>query len=157
MQKLLVRGVLATVLIIVLGLAIERWHVTDEERVEAAWTELVTALQEEDAGRMRARLHPELRYSGARPVGKGDVADAMVALADFWEQVDRVVVATRQIEIQAQPHVATSLATTVLRFSWGDQMAIYRVRVQVAWAADGDSWVARDIDVLEMTPGLFGG
>jgi hypothetical protein len=151
------RVVLGVVVLVVALLLFERWHLSDEERVEAAWDDLCAAMADEAPAQMRARLHEDMTYSGPRPVGEGDQAEAMVALAGYWDQVDRVAVITRKNEIKVQGHVATNLATTVVRFHWGDSPVIYRVRVQVAWAADGDSWRARDIDILEMTPGLFGG
>ena len=157
MKKTLVRGALGAVLLLLLLLLIERLHVTDEERVEAAWNELVAAMQDEDAGRMRARLAEDLRYKGPSLVGQGDKAEALAALAGYWDQVDRIAVVTRQNDIKVQGHVASNLATTVVRFNWGESIAIWRVRVQVAWTADGDTWRARDIDVIDMSPGLFGG
>lgn len=155
MKNLVVRGVLIAVVLALLVVGLERWHVTDEERVEAAWNDLVMAMEEEDPGRMRARLADDLEFAGPRRIGEGDKAQAMVALSGYWDQVDRTSIMTRKNEIQVQGHVATNLATTSVRFEWGDSMVVYRVRVKVAWTAAGEEWRARDIDVLEMNPGLF--
>lgn len=155
MKNAVFRGVLVAVVLGLLFVGIERWHVTDEERVEAAWEDLVGAMEQEDPGRMRARLSDQLEFAGPRRIGEGDKAQAMVALAGYWDQVDRTSVMTRKNEIQVQGHVATNLATTSVRFEWGDSMVVYRVRVKVAWIAAGDSFQARDIEVLEMNPGIF--
>lgn len=157
MKKTLVRGALGAVLLILLLLLIERLHVTDEERVEAAWDDLVLAMQDEDAGRMRARLAEDLRYEGPRMIGEGDKAEALAALAGYWDQTDRIAVVTRTNDIKVQGQVASNLATTVVRFYWGESISVWRVRVQVAWSPEGEGWKARDIDILEMSPGLFGG
>jgi hypothetical protein len=155
MKKNLLRGALVAVALLLLLWLFERWHVTDQERVEAAWDDLVAAFQDEDPARMRARFHPELRYDGPRIVGQGDASEAMVALARFWDEADGSKVVTRTNEIRVQGAVASNLASAVVRFHYGSSVAIYKVRVQVAWAADGETWRARDIDVLELTPGLF--
>lgn len=139
------------------ALAVERWHVTDEEQVEAAWVDLIGAMEAEDRGRMSARLTPDMTFSGPPRVGEGDHERALEALDDYWAQVSAVKVVPRKKEIAVQGQVASLKASSLVRFQWGQQPVIYRVTLQIAWARSGDEWRARDIDVLEMTPGLFGG
>ncbi len=150
--RLVILGVL---LLGVLALLIERWHVTDEERVEAAWQDLVEAMETENRGRMAARLTPDMTFSGPARVGEGDREQALVALDGYWAQVRAVQVVPRKSEIVVQGQVASFKSNTLLRFEWGDSPVLYRVSVQIAWARVGEEWLARDIDVLEMTPGLF--
>ncbi len=147
--------ILGVVLLGVLGLLVERWHVTDEERVEAAWQDLVEAMQNEDRGRMAARLTPDMTFSGPARVGEGDKELALVALDGYWAQVTAVQVVPRKTEITVQGHVASFNSKNLVRFVWGDSPVLYRVNVQIAWTRVGDEWLARDIDVLEMAPGLF--
>ena len=147
--------VLAGLLALAFAVLVERCQVSEEERVEAAWRDLAEAAEQEDAGRLRGRLVEGFAYRGPRPVGEGELDEAMEGLRGWWGQAEAIRVIERKLEMDLEGRVARLEAATLVRFSWGGGTAVYRVRMILAMQQVEGRWLLRDLEILEMSPGIF--
>jgi len=145
------------VLVLLAGIAylVERSIITEEERLEAAWAALTESFESENGATMAALLHDSMTYKAQRNwVGDGDRDRALTKLAEYWGQSSDSRILTRELEALPGKPLGITKASGNLRFKYGESLAIWKFRAEVAWI-DADGWRVRSIHITELSAGLF--
>lgn len=147
---------LAVLLLIVLGVGLERLIVTDEERVEQAYAALVAAVEEERAGDLAKLLSAALRYDGPTPVGKGDFDESQERFAEFFDAAHSIRIIRRgTTEITVAPGFATMRMPQIVRFKYGDMFVAYKLDSTLTFDRAGDDWLLSQVDITSLAPGIL--
>lgn len=151
------RTVLLIVLLLgIVGVAVERLIVSDEERVEQAYAELVTAVEDEQAGELAQRLGATLKYDGPAPVGSGDRDEAMKRFSELFATAHSIAIVRRgKTEITVQPGFATLRAPQIVRFKYGDIFVAYKMDAVLTFDRAGEGWLLSDVQVTSLAPGIL--
>ena len=146
--------VLGVVLLIAIGIAIDRATVSDEEALDQLWTDLVDAMAREDVAAIDGLFHGTLTYRGPRPMGNGDRGRALSALSDYFAQTSQTKITSKR-EIPVEGNVGVIKASGHVRFDWGDGLVLYKMTTEVTCVRAGDGWQVQTIATSELAPGLF--
>jgi len=148
--------ILLILLIGALGALIESRMVSDEERLDELFVEMVRALQAEDRGAMDQLIHPTFSFHGPKPVGDGDRDAAFASLGKYWDESSNTKLTSKR-EVEVTGNVGVITLTGHLRFDWdGGGLVLYKTAMSVAAVKTPDgTWQAQGITVSELNPGLF--
>ncbi len=150
----LIAGLL--VLGVVLGLALERAIVTEREELGELLGTLQLALEEEDPAAMRRFVSETFVFEGPLPVGEGDRSDVFSRLDSFWSESSDARLRCRELELIVEGSVGRIRCRGSARFDWeGGGLVVYRISLEIAALRGPAGWTAQEVDVLEMSPGLF--
>lgn len=148
---------LAALALLAAGVLVETLHVSETERVEAAWDDVRAAVEQESLPALEDRLTADFSWSGPRPVGVGERADVAERFGAFWTAAETISVAGRgSPEVTVAGSIATVVAPTVVTFRVnGDQLSAWRVDATLTFDRIGDRWVLARVEVTGLRPGVF--
>ena len=156
MNRTVLLAIAAVVLVALGALGVERWHVTDEERVEMAYDALRAAVEAEDGDALDMLLTADFSWSGPRPIHSGERDGIVPAFERFWSQADGIGVLPRgSKEITVAGGIATMNTPQVVRWKMGEQFIAYKVTAKLTFDRVGEGFVLAQIEVTELKPGLL--
>ncbi|GEM_PF-2369462 len=152
---------LVVVLLVVVGVVIERMLVSEEERIDAVVDALIVAIETEDRAGVDALLLDPFDYSGPVPIRTGEREALFVGLRGLWDVADDIDYVDGSEEIRIAKNSASHTSEGLVRFKWSESLVVHRAKIEVTLirgapgVEDDDAWRVRRIDVLELRRGLF--
>lgn len=147
---------LAGLLLLVVGIGVERLIVSDEERVEEAYAALVAAVEAERTADLATLLGATFQFAGPPPVERGDRDEALGRFAELFEIAHSIAILRRGgSEITVAPGFATMRVRQIVRFKYGDMFVAYKMDAVLTFDRAGEDWLLAQIEITDLTPGIL--
>jgi hypothetical protein len=145
----------------VIAIGVERWMVSEEERIEIVVETLFAAIEAEDRAGVDAILLDPFDYSGPDPIRAGEREQMFEGLKRLWSVADELDYIDKAPEIRIAQRSASHTSEGLIRFKWNGSLVAHRAEIEVTLLKgapgvdDPEAWKVRRIDVLELRRGLF--
>ncbi len=142
------------VFLLLLGVAAEQLHVSEEEAIVQQMEGVAEALAAEDLGQLRGLLSETISVSGPQPIGSGEGEASWARARRLFDEAEGIRLSWSAQEVQIQGQVARAQTTGRVRFRWGEILVVYRIRAVLEFRRDGVAWVLERVQVSELQRGL---